>query len=81
MEMGNSLEAEKYFLNSVGISKGIKALPELAAAYYNLGLLYKAGNRKSSAKEYFRQAEEIYRRIDTPMYQKIRREFLEPEGG
>jgi CHAT domain-containing protein len=81
MEMGNFLEAEKHFLSSVRISTKIKALPELAAAYYNLGLLHKSGNRKSIAKEYFRQAEEIYRRIDTPMYQKIRQESLKLEGG
>lgn len=77
VEMDNLAQAEKYFNQSVGLSKEINAYPELADAYYNLGLLYKKKNQKNKAKDCLRQAQEIYALIGSNKYQKIKQEFLE----
>jgi tetratricopeptide (TPR) repeat protein len=76
--MDNLDEAERFFKQSVLISKEINAKPELAAVYYNLGLLYKKRGKKDKAREYFKQAQEIYAlMVDTPDYQELKKELLE----
>lgn len=75
VEMGNLTEAEKFFNQSISISKQIDDQPELACGYHNLGFLYKKKGRPNKAKEYLRLAQEIYSRIDTPDYQRIKKEF------
>lgn len=76
MEMDNWHEAENFFNQAVLISQGINARADLAGANYNLGLLYKKLGRKNKAREYFRQAQEIYRVIDVSLYQEIKEELL-----
>ena len=76
VEMDNSMEAEKFFNQSVLVCQEINALPELACAYNNLGLLYKQKGKINKAREYFRQAQQIYSRIDTSDYQKVKQELL-----
>ncbi len=76
VEIGNLNEAEKFFNQALLISGQIKAPLELAATYYNLGLLYKQKRQRRKAREYLRQAEEIYRIKDMPVYQKIKEELL-----
>jgi len=77
IEMDNLEEAENFFHQSILVCKEIKSPIELASAYYNLGLLYKKKGKINKAREYLRQAQEIYRLIDTPDYQEIKKEFLE----
>lgn len=76
VEMGNLEEAEKFFNQSISISKEIKAQPELASAYHKLGLLYKKKGKLNKTKEYLRFAQEIYSRIGTPDYQRVKQELL-----
>ncbi len=76
-EMDDLRQAERFFNQSVAISKQINARPELAAAYYNLGVLYKNKAHKNKARDYLRQAQEIYASMDTPDYQEIKKELLE----
>ncbi|MDD5156265.1 MAG: tetratricopeptide repeat protein, partial [Candidatus Omnitrophica bacterium] len=77
VEIGNLNEAEKYFNQAVLLCEQIKAPLELAAAYYNLGLLYKEKRYRHKAREYLRQAQEIYRAKGLPASQEIREELLE----
>ncbi len=77
LEMDNLAEAEKFFQQAVSAAKDINALPELASAYYNLGVLYRKKNGQGSrVRKYLRLAQEIYRKLDMPGYQKIKEEFL-----
>ena len=76
LEMDNLVDAEKFFKQALEACKGIDAPLELACAYYNLGLLYKEKGQKNRTREYLRQAQEIYVKIDTPDYQEIKQEFL-----
>lgn len=77
LEMGNLALAEENFNQAVKIAKDINARMELAWAYRNLGILYKAKGRKNKAREFLRNAQEIYQYIDTPDFQQIKKEFLE----
>jgi tetratricopeptide (TPR) repeat protein len=77
VEMDDLRQAERFFEQSISISKQINAYQELASAYYNLGLLYKRKAEKNKARDYFKAAENIYRLIDTSDYQEIKRELLE----
>jgi tetratricopeptide (TPR) repeat protein len=77
LEMGNLVEAEFYFKQSVTLAAQINAPLELASASYNLGLLYKQKQNKFKAREYLRKAEEIYSLIDTPTYQRVKQTSLE----
>ncbi|MFA4843153.1 MAG: tetratricopeptide repeat protein, partial [Candidatus Omnitrophota bacterium] len=77
MEMDNLVEAEKYFNQALSLSKEIDAQPELANAYYDLGLLAKKKGQKNKAREFLRLAQEIYRKMDVPEYQQIKQEFLD----
>ncbi|RJO63706.1 MAG: CHAT domain-containing protein [Candidatus Omnitrophota bacterium] len=80
------LELEKFefaishFEKSVELAGRIKAKPELALAYYNLGLAYKRKGQKNKAREYFRSAQEIYQVIDAEEYAKVKKELLELYG-
>ena len=56
--------------------KEVNAQPELASVYYNIGLVYKKLGSRNRAREFFRYAQEIYRVIDTPAYERIRQEFV-----
>ncbi len=75
MEMDNTKEAEKFFSKSISICQAITAEPDLAAAYYNLGVLYKREKNEGKANEFLLQAQRIYSKIDTPVYQEISREI------
>ncbi|MDD4939216.1 MAG: CHAT domain-containing protein [Candidatus Omnitrophica bacterium] len=76
VEMDDPEKAETYFSRSIAISKQINARPELASASYNKGLLYKNKGQKNKAREYLRQAQEIYRSMDTSEYRKIQEELI-----
>jgi tetratricopeptide (TPR) repeat protein len=76
VDMDNNLDAEDYFKKAESLAKEIKAQPELAFISYNLGLLYKRKGQKNKAREYFRQAQEIYRLIDTPDFKMVKDELL-----
>lgn len=76
-EMGNFSEAEKSFNQSILIAQQINARLELASASYNLGLLYKQKGYRNKARESFRQAQEIYRNVDTPDFQKVKQALLD----
>jgi len=76
-EMGNTQEAEKSFQEAISVAKQISAPLELASAYRNLAGLYKLKGQRSKAREYLRQAQEIYGAINHPAYQEIKKEFLE----
>jgi tetratricopeptide (TPR) repeat protein len=76
VEMDDLDKAERFFEQSIVIAKQINARPELAAAYYNLGLLYKKRGQRNKARDYLRQAQDIYRLIDTSDYQEIKQELL-----
>jgi tetratricopeptide (TPR) repeat protein len=77
LEMGNDSEAERFFLLSAATAKTIEAPLELALAYYDLGALYRQKGRKNKAREYFRQAQEIYYKINHPAYVEIKEELLQ----
>jgi len=77
LEMGKVEEAEAFFNKTVLLSQEINAPVELAGAYYNLGVLYKGKREKSKSREYLRQAQEIYRNMDIPSYQKVKSELIE----
>ena len=76
VEMDDLRQAERFFEQSISISKQINAHPELALAYYNLGLLYKRKGQKNKARDYFKAAEDIYRLIDTSDYQEVKQELI-----
>jgi tetratricopeptide (TPR) repeat protein len=76
VEMDNLAEAEKYFEQAKAAAEQINAPLEFASAQFNLGLLYKQKGYKNKARECFRQAQEIYSRIDTPDYQNVKQELL-----
>jgi len=70
-------KAESYFKQALGLSTQINSRTELADANYNLGLLYKKKGRKNLTRQYWRQAQEIYRLTDLDQYQQIRAQLLE----
>jgi tetratricopeptide (TPR) repeat protein len=76
LNMDNFTTAEKYFQDAAGLAREINAKPELAGAYYNLGLLYSKIGRKNKARENLRAAQEIYRGIDSCLYQDIKEILL-----
>ncbi|MDD5237862.1 MAG: tetratricopeptide repeat protein [Candidatus Omnitrophica bacterium] len=80
-EMDNFSEAEIFFNRACALSKEINARPELALGFYNLGILYKNAGKKAKAREYLRQAQEIYATVDLAMYQEIKKELLGLSGG
>ncbi|MFH0762696.1 MAG: CHAT domain-containing protein [Candidatus Omnitrophota bacterium] len=83
MAMDNLPEAEGYLERSVALAKEINARPELADAYYQLGLLYKKKpGQRSRAREYLRQAQEVYRLIgEEPGFQQAKDELLAMSAG
>lgn len=74
-QTGNVDEAEKFFRRSVLLCQEINASLELASAYLNLGSLYKQGGEKDKAIEYLSRAQAIYRKVDTPDFQRVSREI------
>jgi len=76
LEMDRFPEAGQAFEQAVSLAQEIRSQPELAAAYHNLGLLYKKQGKKNKAKEYLRQAQEIYSSIDPLAYQEVKNEIL-----
>ena len=76
LEMDKIPEALLALEQAVGLSKQIQTQPDLAAAYHNLGLLYKKWGKKNRAKEYLRLAQEIYSAIDPLAYQEVKNEIL-----
>ena len=77
LEMDDLARAEDYFKQSVVLSKEIHSQPDLANASYNLGILYKKQRRKNLAREYLRQAQEIFRLVEPDKYQEIRTQLEE----
>lgn len=77
LEINDLDKAEGYFKQAVNLSAQINSRIDLAEANYNLGLLSKKRGRKNLARQYWRQAQEIYRLTDPGQYQKIRAELLE----
>lgn len=80
VEMGNIKEAENFFNKSLLICEDIKAGPELAAVYYNLAALYKQAEDKNKAAEFLSKACDIYQKIDTPVYPRIKEEIKKSTG-
>jgi tetratricopeptide (TPR) repeat protein len=76
LEMGNLFEAEKFLGQAVLLAKQSGARPELADAYYDLGLLFKKRSQKDEAREHFRLAQEIYSQINPAQEQKVKEELL-----
>jgi tetratricopeptide (TPR) repeat protein/CHAT domain-containing protein len=76
IEMDNLAQAETYFKKAETLARKIDGRIELAEASYDLGKLYKIQNRKNLAREYLRQAQEIYSTVDTGDYKFIREELL-----
>ncbi|MBC8436380.1 MAG: CHAT domain-containing protein [Candidatus Omnitrophica bacterium] len=78
MAMDDLGEAEEYFRSSIALAKEINARPELAEAYYRLGVLYKKKpGKRHRARECLRQAQEIYRSINAEAgFQEARNELL-----
>jgi CHAT domain-containing protein/lipopolysaccharide biosynthesis regulator YciM len=74
-EMDRFAEAENYFKESIALCKQITNLPVLASVYYDLGILYRQNGYKDKAKEFLCLAEELYRQIDIPEYQKVKQEL------
>jgi tetratricopeptide (TPR) repeat protein len=77
LEMGDLEGAEENLHQALGIAEEIDAPLELAAVYYDLGLLYKQKGQKDKAREYLRQVQGIYYRIGSPEYNEIKQEILE----
>lgn len=77
LDMDNLKDAEEYFNQAVSVASGLEARLDLANAYYNLGALYRKTGRKNKAREYYRLSQEIFSSMDTPDYQKIKKELLE----
>jgi tetratricopeptide (TPR) repeat protein/CHAT domain-containing protein len=75
-DMDDQAEAERYFNQAVSLAKQIDASLEIAESYHNLGLLYRDQGRKNKAREFLRLAQEIYSRIDTPEYGRLKEELL-----
>jgi len=71
MDMDNLFQAEEYFKKALDQAKKFNGRMELAAASYNLGRLYKIKNQKNLAREYLRQAQEIYRVVETLDYKSV----------
>ena len=68
-------EAQKFFNQALSVSKKIDAPVELGSTYYNLGLLSKKRGQKNNAREFFRQAQEIYWVIDKGLYEEVKKEI------
>ena len=77
LEIDDLVKAENYFKQAIKSSEEISSRVDLANASYNLGLLYKKQGRKNMCREYWRQAQEIYRSVDLNKYQDIRKELQE----
>jgi len=75
MEMGNLKGAEKYLFDALAILEKIKIKPDLAAVYYNFGILEKKRSDKEKSTQYLRKALEIYREIDEVAYKKLEKEI------
>jgi len=75
LETGNLDEAERLFNAAALICKKISATLELTSVYYNLGLLYQKKGDKDKARDYFVQAQDKCRSINTPLCQKIEQEL------
>ncbi|MCX5695267.1 MAG: CHAT domain-containing protein [Candidatus Omnitrophica bacterium] len=80
LEMDMLLEAKLALEESLNAAKEIQAQPEVAAAYHNLGLLYKKLGKKNKAKEFLRLAQEIYSIIDPLAYKEVKNEILGLDG-
>ncbi|MFA6217662.1 MAG: tetratricopeptide repeat protein [Candidatus Omnitrophota bacterium] len=80
LDMDNLLKAEELFHAAARICKNAHLEPELAAVNFNLGLVYKKRRQKDKAREYFMQAREFYRSVDTPDHEKVEEEIFELNG-
>lgn len=76
MEMGDASLAETHFKKALVAAEPIQAKLEIAAASFHLGLLYKQKGYKNKARECLRQAQEIYSKVDTSDYEKVKKELL-----
>lgn len=79
LEIDDVTKAKDYFLQALAISEEINSRPDLANANYNLGLLYQRQGRKNLAREYWRQAQEIFHQTDLERYQEIKKQLQDLE--
>jgi tetratricopeptide (TPR) repeat protein len=76
-EIGERLEAEKYFLESIELCQEVGNLPVLAEVYYELGIFYKEQNDLDKAKEYLNSSLKLYQRINLPKVEKVKEALRE----
>jgi tetratricopeptide (TPR) repeat protein len=74
--MENLSQAEDNFKKALDLARKSNGRMELASASYNLGRLYKIKNQKNLAREFLRQAQEIYRAVETPDYKSVQEELF-----
>jgi len=75
LEMENLPDAELNFQKAAIFAKETNSQPDLAEAYYRLGILYKKKDQKNKAMEYMRRASQIYGLIDPVKYGKLKGEI------
>jgi tetratricopeptide (TPR) repeat protein len=80
LDMDNLAKAEGFFARAAVIFREFQLEPELAAVNFDLGIVYKKRKLKGKAREYFQQAYEFYRTVDTPEHKKVEKELLELDG-
>jgi tetratricopeptide (TPR) repeat protein len=76
LEMDNFAGAESSFNLALAIAEEIRFKPDIAAANYNLGILYKKMGKIKKCKEFLRKAQEIYVLIDPLEYEEVKEEIL-----
>jgi len=76
LEMDNFVDAENSFKLALEIAEEIRSRPDIAAASYSLGILYKRLSRNSKSREFLRKAQEIYGIIDPLAYEEVKKEIL-----
>ena len=68
--------AETHFKNAIEIAKEVGANGVIGQSYLDLGLLYKARNKKEQAKKYISQAVHVFEKIKAEIFLKQAREEL-----
>lgn len=76
LEMDSFVEAEAYLKKALDCAREVESRPDIAAAAYNLGILYKKTGKKNKSKEFLRIAQEIYGVIDPLAYKEAKEEIL-----
>ncbi|MFH1355404.1 MAG: tetratricopeptide repeat protein [Candidatus Omnitrophota bacterium] len=76
LEIDKLEEAEEYFNKALMVCGDIKSPLDKGYAYWNLGTLYTEKGRKHQARDYLREAQEIFRKIETSDYNDIKQDLL-----